>query len=200
MRFFLFILSVALLLLVIFVIYSPDNVIDQQLLIWAKQHQQPLLVRFFIILAYIGSLWTTAIIVTVMVAYHSFKGRMYECCLGYLGLIFTILFIWLSKWIFARPRPLINDQLVETYGSSFPSAHSAYAMVIAILIVVSFTRRDANTGKISILIGLWVLIMGYSRIYLGVHYFTDVLAGVLIASIVMLIVIMSLNRLGIKQH
>lgn len=88
----------------------------------------------------------------------------------------SIIISWLLKWQVARPRPLQLYHLVDSYGASFPSAHSIYAASFGSLAILIF-RQDANHRYITVLACLWMIIMGCSRVYAGVHFPTDVLAG-----------------------
>jgi membrane-associated phospholipid phosphatase len=88
----------------------------------------------------------------------------------------SIVIGWLLKWGIDRPRPLEFYHLVQSYGASFPSAHSLYAATLASLSMLLF--REHKYRKSVILVStLWFIFMGLSRVYAGVHYPTDVLAG-----------------------
>lgn len=81
---------------------------------------------------------------------------------------------------FARPRPDLVSHLVETQSASFPSGHAMLAAITYLTLGVLLARitqgRFAKGLIIAFAIGLTVLI-GASRIYLGVHWPSDVLAG-----------------------
>ena len=86
----------------------------------------------------------------------------------------------LLKSLFARPRPEVVPHLVEVTSLSFPSGHSMNSAIVyltlAVLLARSFTERKLRAFTIGVAV-LLVLTIGFSRIYLGVHYPSDVLAG-----------------------
>ena len=85
----------------------------------------------------------------------------------------------LLKLYYHRARP--DSPLVLAHGYSFPSGHSMGAMCFfgSLAYVIYFTMERRHVGRLlaGLACGLAVLAIGASRIYLGVHYFTDVVAG-----------------------
>ncbi|MCF3648727.1 phosphatase PAP2 family protein [Synoicihabitans lomoniglobus] len=84
------------------------------------------------------------------------------------------------KSLFSRPRPSVVPHLATEVSASFPSGHSMMASVVyltlAVLLGQLVVRRRERVYFIAI--GLFVVaLVGVSRVYLGVHYPTDVLAG-----------------------
>lgn len=102
-----------------------------------------------------------------------------------------ILLGWLvgtvAKAEIGRPRPHFADPVAYAPGSSFPSGHAmASAITCAALVVLAWPRAGlAGRLAASTLAALMVLAVGWSRIALGVHWPTDVLAGWLAAGVVL---------------
>ena len=97
----------------------------------------------------------------------------------------------LIKVIIARPRPEINKLVTET-GYSFPSGHSITSMVFyGYLVYLTYKYINNKKIKIPLIIFLILLIptIGLSRIYLGVHYASDVLCGFLLGTIYLILFI-----------
>ncbi len=104
------------------------------------------------------------------------------------------------KNIVQRPRPE-GYRLVEESGYSFPSGHSmvsvAFYGFLIYLILAKFKNKTLKIA-LSVLLGILVLLIAFSRIYLGVHYATDVLAGGLL-SISYLVAFISYTKKWIDQ-
>ena len=86
----------------------------------------------------------------------------------------------LLKEFFARPRPQVVPYLCAVNGSSFPSGHSMMSAVVYFTLSVLLASRIARRPFKLVLLALALLLaglVGVSRVCLGVHYPTDVLAG-----------------------
>jgi undecaprenyl-diphosphatase len=78
-----------------------------------------------------------------------------------------------------RARPVLTDPVVHANGASFPSGHAQAAMVgysVLLLVFLPVLRGPARPVAI-VVAALMVLAIGFSRVALGVHYVSDVLAG-----------------------
>jgi len=81
-----------------------------------------------------------------------------------------------------RPRPPAKDALMDAGGFSFPSGHAAASMALYALLAYMAARHLRGAARVTVLVtgGTLVAFIGLSRIYLGAHYPTDVMAGWLV--------------------
>ena len=106
-----------------------------------------------------------------------------------LSVVAAQLIVQVIKHVVERPRPDAEDQLVHAGGFSFPSGHSATSMAVYATLAFLLIRavdRDRVRLAVGLIGGLIVLAIGLSRVFLGVHYPTDVLAGWLTGGLLVL--------------
>ena len=84
------------------------------------------------------------------------------------------------KNLIGRPRPPVDLQVLLFTNPSFPSGHSlvnACIFSFIIYVIAKYIQNKALKNSLICLCVLWILTIGFSRIWLGVHHPTDVLAG-----------------------
>lgn len=112
------------------------------------------------------------------ILFFTIKNKKIGICI-YINLALVALLNLILKNIVQRPRPT-EYRLIDETGYSFPSGHSmASAAFYGFLIYLIYKKVKNKKLKITLMIALSILILliGISRIYLGVHYTSDVLAG-----------------------
>ncbi len=94
------------------------------------------------------------------------------------------LFTYFIKLSIARDRPELTSRLVAESGFSFPSGHATTAFTAfgILSVVIYFSHKIPQQIKFFSIVFLsaFALLVGFSRLYLGVHYFTDVAAGAIV--------------------
>lgn len=91
----------------------------------------------------------------------------------------------LFKHTIARERPDIVPRLVEVSGFSYPSGHALFAAAIYLTLAILAARHFERLGQRAVVFTLAVAVVamvGLSRIYLGVHYPSDVASGILLGA------------------
>ncbi len=119
------------------------------------------------------------------------------------GIFFAISFVLpfflnlILKIFFERSRPDINSLILES-GYSYPSGHAMLATTVyGALIYLSLKNiNNVFIKRITVIIlSLLIAAISFSRVYLGVHYFTDIIGGILIGiSTIMLIILIFRKR------
>lgn len=100
------------------------------------------------------------------------------------------------KYLITRPRPIENP-LVKEFGYSFPSGHSMVALSFYgffLYLIIKSNIKDFYKVLSFIGITILILLIGVSRIYLGVHYASDVIAGFACATAYLFIFIKLTNK------
>ncbi|MGB2710605.1 MAG: phosphatase PAP2 family protein, partial [Conexibacter sp.] len=117
-----------------------------------------------------GALALTALL--LLVRRHGIEGLALLVGLG-----LTYAGVHITKAAFDRPRPLAP--LIDAAGSAYPSGHAAYAIcwvAIAVALRHAFPRTAARVSLLAIATAIAIAV-GLSRIYLRVHWFSDVAGG-----------------------
>lgn len=106
------------------------------------------------------------------------------------------------KRILQRPRPT-EFRIIEETGYSFPSGHSMVSMAFygyLIYLIYKYIKNKYVKCISIVLLSILICSIGISRIYLGVHYTSDVLGGFLISVSYLIIYIMFTNKLLLEKE
>lgn len=173
---------VCVLSIIIFIVLSvlvlngKDIAIDSNFYNFISKYISDNLTNTIKYLTYIGS--GVVVIGITLFVFIYFKNKKYALYMS-INLIAITIIQLILKNIFSRNRP-IDINLIEETGYSFPSGHSLTAMAFYGFIIYLIYNSNINKRSKRIFILLFLVLIfvtGLSRIYLGVHFFTDVLGG-----------------------
>ena len=126
---------------------------------------------------------TAIIVIILFVSKFKREALFLTLTMGTCGIVMAFI-----KIIFNRPRPIIH-RLVELNSLSFPSGHTTSATILYLTLALILIKLVVN-GKnayIAILIAIvGILFIASSRVYLGVHYPTDTMAGMCLGIVIVL--------------
>jgi undecaprenyl-diphosphatase len=129
----------------------------------------------------LGSFLVIAVMGLFVSAFLWIHGQRRAVVLLWLALVGVYFLNDLLKWLFARERPdVFQWRTVGAGGNSFPSGHAMNAMVAYTVFAYLIARLESTAAlrrTTFAVAALVILLVGLSRMYLGVHYPTDVLAG-----------------------
>jgi membrane-associated phospholipid phosphatase len=170
--------------------------IDQPAAVWAASHRDAWLTAALRVATHAGDPVPLAALAALTCAVVAWRGRSWlPALLAVAGVGGIALVIVVAKALVIRNRPHVSFAVLVENGYSFPSGHAAGAASIALLCAWMLTRWLITrwTGRVivwTVVIGL-AAVIGFSRVYLGVHFVSDVMAGWLLgaawAGIVMLV-------------
>ncbi len=155
--------------------------VDRTILIGFAKARTPWLTVMAVDLTALGSVTLVVLISTLaLCVLLLFKDRMGALQLVAASVGAGILTSTIKNYI-ERPRPEVVTQLIQVSGLSYPSGHSLAAASLYLTVAILVCRHLQRTGhQIAILamtVGI-ILLVGTSRIYLGVHYPSDVASGI----------------------
>jgi len=153
--------------------------LDKQILLFAAAHRSEGLDALFRGITWLGSLYLLVPLASGGVAVLLYLQKRWEALLLVVGLAGATLLVHLIKLVLARPRPAVAERLVALpWDSSFPSAHTMQITAFALCAVVIVRRVWPDWWALAAAIAVTLIVLvGASRVYLQVHYPSDVLAG-----------------------
>lgn len=180
----LLIYTVISLVAIIVDVFSVGNVINVDLSLANLLHafRNPLLVKIFLWITILGK-WQIVSAVAVVVAALFWLGNKKDYIIPFfVSICGSTVFSTLGKHIWHRPRPLDVAVYIEK-SWSFPSGHAALSMALYGFLVYFFWKQFKRWNKKinALSFGfLMIVLIGFSRLYLDVHYLSDVWAGYLV--------------------
>ena len=137
---------------------------------------------------------TITIIVLVVILFFFIKDK-YRLMLVSIPII-TVLSNQVLKHIFMRPRP-DHLRLIKQGGYSYPSGHAMISVAIyGFLIYYIYHKVNNRYLKVFLisLLSILIILIGISRIYVGVHYPSDILGGYILSLLILILVILGVDK------
>lgn len=163
--------------------------IDRQIAQWVSQHRSPAGIDAAQVASWVGNEPTVLLAGLLLVGWLWFRGARRDAVGAFLGLGGAAALTLVLKEVVQRSRPGPQFRWGPPDPTwSFPSGHSLHIAALAVLVIglVQMPRPDAVGGRgrrVLVSAALFVVLaVGCSRVYLGLHWATDVLAGWLLGS------------------
>ncbi|MDQ0228896.1 phosphatase PAP2 family protein [Metabacillus malikii] len=158
---------------------EPIYLIDVQISLFFESIRSIPLNKFFSAMSDIGSIKFLLPLSLICGIFLFIRRRYLEIVLLFF-ILFSVRFLnELIKNMFKRERPNMNP-VYELTDYSFPSGHAMNSIALYSLLcyfVLKYVKNSNSRRGILFISSLVILLIGVSRIYLGVHFFTDVIAG-----------------------
>ncbi|AQT83040.1 hypothetical protein B1R94_23245 [Mycolicibacterium litorale] len=158
-----------------------DVYVDRPASGWIAAHRDAWLTETMKVLTHFGDPLSLVVIVVIASAWICWRIRSWlPAVLGLSGLVGVGVVLVVAKWMVGRGRPPSWIAVIVEDGFSFPSGHATGAFAVSVLlgwmsgwVIRDWAARVALWGSLLAVAAL----VGFSRVYLGVHYLSDVVAG-----------------------
>ena len=195
-------LAIAGLFIIVFTEYAEEvmekefGLFDSSIITLMEANQSGVMDVIMFLITELGSVWFLGAmsIVVIMALWFKAKDRwsvlFFITAVGGGGLLTQLL-----KHFYGRERPSINEA-IDAVGYSFPSGHSMGSLIFygfIIFLIVRGPQKEWIKWTVSISLAVLVVLIGISRIYLGAHYPSDVVAGFIAGTIWLLLCLTALE-------
>jgi membrane-associated phospholipid phosphatase len=160
--------------------HEPLTVADAQLSTWLHSHATPSLTSAMFVDTSFGSTVTFTCIAVALGLYLLWRRRFYWLAAVATSVAGGALLNRLLKYAFHRPRPHFDDPILKLTSYSFPSGHTMMATVLYGVVAAYLLAKTPDwRWRVLIILSasLLIALVGFSRIYLGAHYLSDVLGA-----------------------
>ena len=160
--------------------HEPLTVADVQFSTWLHLHGSASLTTAMFAITFFGSTKAVSFVAVAFGLYLIWRRRLYWLTALASSVLGGMLLNKLLKYAFHRPRPFFNDPLLTLTSYSFPSGHTMMATVLYGVLAAYFFSATSDWRRRVLIIfaaASLILLVGFSRMYLGAHYLSDVLGA-----------------------
>jgi len=160
---------------------APLTLTDIRFSAWIEANRSPRLTTALRIATELGATWWVISSAVLFGLYLISRRRFYWLAAVWLSVFGGMLLNVQLKSVFQRVRPSFSNPVLSLTGYSFPSGHTMAATVLYTVLavyVVTHLRRSSARLVVVLIAALLIAAVGFSRIYLGAHYLSDVLGAI----------------------
>ncbi|WP_052436823.1 phosphatase PAP2 family protein [Georgenia sp. SUBG003] len=161
---------------------SQVSVTDRDAVLGAAGERSGALTTVMTTLTELGSVHTLGPLLAVAAAWSVIRRRPPRAVAALAASVGVTALVNLTKLLVGRHRPSL-DPVLDVGSPSFPSGHAAQSAAVLVVLAVVLTGRGAARSVALALAVVLILGVGATRVYLGVHYPSDVLAGWLLGTL-----------------
>ena len=175
-------IAVGLFALVAFGVVTGGGLVslDMRVTEWLHAHATPALTRIIRVITDAHSMAAISVYTAVLALILAWKRDWLWLWTAVFTVSGGLLINWLLKQTFQRARPTLDDPLLTLETYSFPSAHTAGATLFyGVLAAYLISRCDNGAAKTGVAVAAvcFIALVGFSRVYLGVHFTSDVIGA-----------------------
>ncbi|MBA3492080.1 MAG: phosphatase PAP2 family protein [Rubrobacteraceae bacterium] len=165
------------------VVEGESRAFDRAVLLWIHTTFPDWLEGTMHIVTALGDYWVVLPLLAAVIALFYRKGWRLSATLLLVSTAGSVVLTTVLKALFRRARPELFDAGYQASFYSFPSGHATVAVGLygMLTLVLAYRMRGRARWAVAVSGIIVVLLIGFSRLYLGVHYPTDIVAGYLAA-------------------
>lgn len=173
--------------------------LEISLLQWIHSQASPVLDLIFLFFTTIGNVAYMVPFTLLLIAYLLYTRQRLNALIVFFGMGGAAAANLILKALFHRDRPAFWQSLITETDYSFPSGHAMLSAALILCIIAIVWRTKFRWT--AIIAGAFVVgMIGLSRLYLGVHYPTDIIAGWSVSAVWIVIVLLLLNGASYEFH
>lgn len=174
--------------------------IDRIIGLFVNSFQTIIGLKIFSLITFLGEIYLVIVFAIILSVILWINNKKWQISALWLTLVSSEVFIYATKLIVDRQRP--EYAVFLEHSGSFPSNHATVAVAFygfLIYLLWQYLKNKQERFLITTLGIIIILIIGFSRLYLGVHYFSDVLTGYLVGLLWLCIGINLTKKIITKQ-